>query len=191
MTQRPPSSEERRSFLTRFQAGAAAAAALVVGRAAKAQEKGASAPRFEPERHAQDDWMDQIPGKHRMVFDTFTVDGFGEAALWAGNFLLANRNEYGLKNEDMAVIIVARHFSTGYGYNNEMWAKYGATLASRGSSADAATKEPPKANPSAASVASLANQGVRFAVCSMATRRLAGMIARVLGGTADTIFTEL
>ena len=191
MTQRSSSSEERRSFLTRFQAGAAAAAALLVGGAAKAQEKGVSAPRFEPERHAQDDWMDQIPGKHRVVFDTFTVDGFGEAALWAGNFLLANRNEYGLKNEDLALIIVARHFSTGYGYNNEMWAKYGATLASRGSSAEAAAKEPPKTNPSAEAVASLAKQGVRFAVCSMATRRLSGMIARASGGTADAIFTEL
>jgi len=135
--------------------------------------------------------MDQIPGRHRMVFDTFTVDGFGEAALWAGNFLLANRNDYGLKNEDLALIIVARHFSTGYGYNNDMWAKYGATLAGRAPSADGPAKEPPKANPSAASVASLANQGVRFAVCQMATRRLAGMIARASGGTADAIFTEL
>jgi len=124
------------------------------------------------------------------VIDTFTVNGFGDAVLWAGNFLLANRNEYGLKNEDMALIIVARHFSTGYGYNNDMWAKYGATLASRAPSADG-TKEPPKANPSAASIASLANEGVRFAVCSMATRRLAGMITRASGGTADAAFAEL
>lgn len=126
-----------------------------------------------------------------MVIDTFTVDGFNDAVLWAGNFLLANRNEYGLKNEDLAVIIVARHFSTGYGYNSEMWAKYGATLAGRAPSADGADKEPPKANPSAAALASLTEQGVRLAVCSMATRRLAGMIARASGGTADAVFIEL
>jgi len=191
MTKRSPSSEERRSFLTRFQAGVTAAAALVIGVAAKAQEKTATAPRFEPERHTQDDWMGQIPGKHRMVIDTFTVEGFGDALLWAGNFLLANRNDYGLKNEDLAVIIVTRHFSTGHGYNNDMWAKYGATLAARAPSADGPAKEPPRANPSGAALASLTSQGVRFAVCSMATRRLAGMIARATGGTADAIFSEL
>jgi intracellular sulfur oxidation DsrE/DsrF family protein len=183
--------EERRSFLNRLQAGTAGLAALAVGGVARAQGKAAPAPRFEPDRHAQDDWMDQIPGKHRMVFDTFTVDGFGDAALWAGNFLLANRNEYGLKNEDMALIIVARHFSTGYGFNNEMWAKYGTWLAGRAPAADSPSKEPPKANPSAAAMAALVNQGVRFAVCSMATRRLAGMIARATSGTADAVFTEL
>ena len=31
--------------------------------------------------------------------------------------------------QDLAVIVVVRHISTGYGYNNDMWAKYGATLA--------------------------------------------------------------
>jgi intracellular sulfur oxidation DsrE/DsrF family protein len=171
--------------------GAAAIAALALGGIAKAQVKSAPAPRFEPERHAQDDWMDQIPGKHRMVMDTSTVDGFRDAVLWAGNFLLANRNDYGLQNQDLAVIIVARHISTGYAYNNDMWAKYGATLAGRAPSAEGQAKEPPKANPSADALATLSNQGVRFAVCSMATRRLSGMIARAAGGTADAIFTEL
>jgi intracellular sulfur oxidation DsrE/DsrF family protein len=191
MTNRLVSSVERRSFLTRFQAGAAGLAALAVGRLAKAQAKAAPGPRFEPERHAQDDWMDQIPGKHRMVIDTTTGNGFRDAVLWAGNFLLANRNDYGLQNQDLAVIIVARHISTPYGYNNEMWTKYGASLAAREPAADSAAKEPPKTNPSAAALASLSSQGVQFAVCSMASRRLAGMIARAAGGTADAIFAEL
>lgn len=184
-------SAERRSFLTRFQTGAAALAALTVGGAARAQEKSASASRFEAERHGQDDWMDQIPGKHRMVIDTTTVDGFRDGVLWTGNFLLANRNEYGLKNEDMALIIVARHISTPYGYNNDMWSKYGTALASRAPGADAQAKEPPKGNPSATAVASLASQGVRFAVCAMASRRYAGMIARASGATEDAVFAEL
>jgi intracellular sulfur oxidation DsrE/DsrF family protein len=185
------SSAERRSFLTRLQAGAAGLAALAVSGVARAQGKAAPAPRFEPERHAQDDWMEQIPGKHRMAVDSTTGNGFRDAVLWAGNFLLANRNEYGLQNQDLAVIIVARHISTPYGYNDEMWAKYGATLAARETPADSPAKEPPKANPSAAAIASLADQGVRFAVCSMATRRLAGMIARAADGTADAVFAEL
>ena len=191
MNQLSPSSAERRSFLTRWNAGVAAIAALAAGGVARAQGKPAPALRFEPARHAQDDWMDQLPGKHRLVIDTATVDGFQDALLWASNFLLANRNEYGLQNEDIALIVVARHFSTSYAYNDDMWAKYGASLTGRPPSADSPAKEPPKANPSAAALASLAKQGVQFAVCSMATRRLAGMVARAAGGTADTVFTEL
>ena len=191
MNKQTPSSSERRSFLTRFNAGAAAIAALAAGGVARAQVKSAPAVPFAPARHAQDDWMDQIPGKHRLVFDTTSVEGFRNAVLYASNFMLANRNDYGLENHDLAIIVVARHISTAYGYNNEMWAKYGASLAGRAPSADAQAKEPPKANPSSAALVELANQGVQFAVCSMATRRLAGMIARAAGGNADTAFAEL
>jgi intracellular sulfur oxidation DsrE/DsrF family protein len=81
--------------------------------------------------------------------------------------------------------------STPYAYNNDMWAKYGASLGGPAPSAGAPAKEPPKANPNAVSLDALLNQGVQFAVCSMATRRLAGMIARAAGGNADTINSEL
>lgn len=186
-----PSSPERRSFFTRLNAGAASLAALAMGGVAMAQVKSSAAPRWEPARHDKDDWMDEIPGKHRMVFDTTTLNGFGDALLWAGNFMLANRNDYGLENKDLAVIIVARHISTAYAFNNDMWVKYGASLAGQPPSAVAPDKEPPKANPTAASLASLAAQGVQFAVCSMATRRLAGTLARSTGGDTGAAFAEL
>ena len=120
--------------------------------------------------------MDQIPGKHRLVFDTTSMDGFRDALVFASNFMLVNRNDYGLQNQDLALIVVARHISTSYGFNNDMWAKYGASLAGQPPSADA---PPPQANPSARSMTSLASQGVQFAVCAMATRRLAGTIATI------------
>jgi intracellular sulfur oxidation DsrE/DsrF family protein len=191
MSIQPTPSPERRSFLNRFNAGAAAIAALAVGGVARGQVKSAPATRFEPARHDQDDWMDQIPGKHRLVIDTTSADGFRDGLLFASNFMLTNRNDYGLQNQDLAVIVVARHVSTAYGYNNDMWAKYGASLGGPAPSAGTQAKEPPKANPSAASLAALATQGVQFAVCSMATRRLAGVIARATGGTADTVNSEL
>ena len=156
-----------------------------------AQVKSSPASRWEPTLHDKDNWMDQIPGKHRMVFDTTTLNGFRDALLWANNFMLSNRNDYGLENKDLAVIIVARHISTAYGFNNDMWAKYGTSLAGQPPSADAQAKEPPKVNPTAATLDSLATQGVQFAVCSMATRRLAGTIARSTGGDADAAFAEL
>jgi intracellular sulfur oxidation DsrE/DsrF family protein len=183
MSKQFSTSSERRSFFTRFNAGAASLAALAIGGVAMAKPKAAA--RWEPARHDKDDWMDALPGKHRLVIDTTAVDGFRDGLLFAGNFLLANRNDYGLQNQDVAVIVVARHLSTAYGYNNDMWAKYGASLA------DAQGKEPPKTNPSAASLASLSSQGVQFAVCAMATTRLAGVIARAVGGNAESVNREL
>jgi intracellular sulfur oxidation DsrE/DsrF family protein len=185
MSKQSTANPERRSFLTRFNAGAAAIGALAMSRVAMAQVKSPPAVRFEPARHDKDDWMDQIPGKHRLLIDTTTPDGFRDGLLFASNFLLANRNDYSLQNQDLAVIVVARHISTGYACNNEMWAKYGATLA------DAQAKETPKANPSAASLAVLSSQGVQFAVCGMATSRIAGMIARAAGGNAEAVNKEL
>lgn len=173
---------ERRSFLTRLNV-----AALALGGVAMAQVKSAPAARFEPARHEKDDWMDALPGKHRMVVDTTTTPGFGEGLLFASNFFIANRNEYALQNSDLAVIVVARHLSTGYGFNDAMWSKYGASLGDP----LPANATAPKTNPNAASLAALATQGVHFAVCSMATNRLAGMIAKASGGTAATIFAEL
>lgn len=175
-----PTHTERRSFLTRFHLGAASLAAVALGGIAKAQTKPA-AP-FVPTRHEKDDWMDSLGGKHRMVVDTVSTDGARDGLLFAGNFMLANRNDYGLQNTDIGLIVVVRHLSTGYGFNNDMWAKYGASLGD--------AKEPLKANPNAASMANLATQGVHFAICAMATRRLAGQIARA-GGTTDAIFAEL
>lgn len=185
MSKQTPQPSARRSFLTRLNTGAASLAALALGGVAMAQSKPAAASPWQPARHEKDDWMDAIPGKHRLVIDTTSVDGIRDGLLYASNFLLANRNDYGLQNQDMAVIVVARHISTGYAYNNEMWAKYGASLSGEPG------KEAPKTNPQAASLASLAGQGVQFAVCAMATRRLAGQIARATGGDTDAAFAEL
>lgn len=179
-----PSTSERRSFLTRFQAGAAAAIAF--GGVALAQTKPA-AP-FVPARHEKDDWMDTVGTKHRMVIDTTNAAGFGEGTLFAGNFLLANRNDYGLENADIGVIVVARHLSTGWGFNDAMWAKYGTFLGDQ--PAPGVSAKDSKTNPGARSISNLAGQGVHFAICAMATRRLAGQIAGS-GGNTDAIEAEL
>lgn len=191
MSKKSPTSPERRTFLTGLNAGATALTAMAVGGVALAQVKAAPATAFQPARHAQDDWMDAIPGKHRLVFDTTSVQGIQDALLYATNFMNVNRNDYGLQNQDLAVIIIARHISTSYGFNNDMWAKYGAALAGGPPAADGQAKEAPKANPSAMSLASLATQGIQFGVCAMATRRLAGGVARAAGITADAAFAEL
>ncbi len=118
---------ERRSFLSRLAAGAA----IVGGAVFKSQPAAAqstSAASWRPARHAQDDWLDQIPGSHRFIIDTISPAGLGSALLFANNFFVANQNGYGLGNADAAVVIVMRHNSTPFAYTDAMWAKYGAGI---------------------------------------------------------------
>lgn len=173
---------QRRSFLTGLKTGIAG---LAIGGAMHAESKKPGA-RWEPARHEKDDWL-EIPGaKHRLIFDTTTPEGFGEALLFAGNYIHVNSTDYGLPNTELSVVIVVRHRSTPFGYTNAMWEKYGVPMAKQSQIAD-----PPKVNTYDKQIADLAKQGVRIAICSVATRHYAGMIADALGGNADAIDTEM
>ena len=114
-----------------------------------------------------------------------------------------NHNDYGLQNSDVAVIVVVRHNSTGFGYNDAIWAKYGVPISKRANFADPKTKEAAKANLFNASdygaqlpnrgntLDSLFKLGVQLGVCATATRGIAGAIAEATGGNTDNIFNEL
>ena len=191
----------RRSFLSRLGLGfAALGAAFVPGAASAAQlPLAAPPPPWQPARHAQDDWLDRVPGQHRLVFDTTMPEGLGGAMFYASNFYAANQNGYGLANADVAVVIVLRHNSTPFAFTDAMWAKYGAVLAERSRIIDPKTGQAPKVNINNASTPqnlgttldSLIGRGAHFAVCEMATRRIAGAIAQATGGNAAAIYTEL
>src|SRR5450631_1896684 len=84
---------ERRSFFTRFNAGAASLAALAIGGVALAKDKPTPSSRWEPARHEKDDWLDKLPGKHRLILDTTTPEGLGDALLFANNFMSVNRSD--------------------------------------------------------------------------------------------------
>jgi len=199
----PTSPVARRSFLARLGAGmSVAGVSLAAGAPDLAAQSGAGAGgRFQPARHTQDDWMDSLPGKHRFVIDSTNAAGFGAALLYANNFLTANESAYGLKDPDSAIIVVARHFSTPYAYKDPVWAKYGAALSGVTGLNDPKTKQPPTINVYNAtgndSLASLGTtvdavikRGVHFAVCQMATRFIAGLLAGQ-GGNADAVYNEL
>ena len=147
----------RRSFLSQVGTGVTTVvgASLAGGVALQAQSAGNG--RRQPSRHPQDEWLDKVPGQHRFILDTTTPDGFGSAILYANNFLTANQNAYGLKDSDSAVVIVARHLSTVFAYNDTIWAKYGAGFSQRLNFMDPQTKQAPKINVynSAAHVATL------------------------------------
>jgi hypothetical protein len=179
----------RRSFLSRLGFGATGAGlAVLANRPAAAQSVG---PEWHPRRHAEDDWLDRIPGIHRLVFDTTTPEGFDDALRFATNYFTANRNGYGLKDGDLAVVIVARHNSTPFAYTDAMWGKYGVPLAQRNSFVDPATKRPPTVNVYRARLDDVLRQGVHLAVCQMATRNISGIVAKAAGSDTDTIYNEL
>jgi intracellular sulfur oxidation DsrE/DsrF family protein len=196
-------SAQRRSFITRWSAAATAlGAALGAGRLI-ARPQAPATGSWSPARHEQDDWLDTLPVKHRFVFDTTTAAGFGGAVLFANNYFIANMNGYGLQNSDLAVVIVARHHSTAFAYNDAVWSKYGAIIAAQINFMDPKTNQPPKGNlynvtgygttleNYGVTVETLLKRGVHLAVCQMATRALAGAISRSAGGTADSVYNEL
>jgi intracellular sulfur oxidation DsrE/DsrF family protein len=187
-----PSALARRSFLTQVGTvttilGAAAAA----GVAPEAAAQSSAEPRWQPARHPQDDWLDQVPGKHRLVFDTTTPDGANWAATFATNFYTANGTGYNLQNADLAVVIVVRHNSTSFAYSDAIWGKYGDTISSLTSFVDPNTKAAPKVNVYNRQLDALVKRGLHLAVCQMATRRYAGVIAQAVGSTSDDIYNEI
>lgn len=162
---------------------------------------------WKPAMEDKDAWM-ELGGRHRMVFDALSAKGARQAMDFADNFFIANKSGYGLTASDLGVIIVLRHFATPYAYGDAVWAKYGAALTEMISALDDRSKAataapPPKVNPynvrdarpagpdRDVTLADLAGMGVHFAVCSMATEAIAGMLARKTGGKAKDIQAEL
>jgi intracellular sulfur oxidation DsrE/DsrF family protein len=192
----------RRSFLARLGAATAAFGATVGAERAAAQSPAAIDARYVPMRHPQDDWYDQLPGKHRFFFDVTTTPALVDAMQFVGNFYEASKSDYDLAPADLAVIVGLRHNAAPFAYNDAIWKKYGETLARRAEYVDQRNKDAtPAANPytpvaaaDAARVRGLAGlikNGVRFAVCNISTNGIAGMIARAVDGKRDEIYKEL
>jgi len=192
------SSMARRLFLARLGVGAGVVGASVITSPAAKAQGAADAP-WRPARHTQDDWYDKIPGVHRFLFDTSTAESMGWSLQFATNYFTANQDVYGLKESDLAVIIVARHKSTSFAYNDSIWAKYGKQLSEQADFLDPKTKEPPKINvygpagetAQAGRMEALIKKGVQFAVCSMSTRGISTKIAKANGLEVDSVVKEI
>ena len=195
-------SKSRRSFLSNLGVAASAAGvSLAAGSTSAQAQTPAADAHWQPARHPQDDWFDQLPGKHRFFFDTTTPDTLADAIQFAGNYYSANRGVYGLENADLAVVVGMRHRSAPFAFNDAMWAKYGVTLAKRAEFVDPKTKETPKVNfytptaPAAPArargLAGLMNLGVQFAICNLSTRAIAGLIADATGQKTDDVYKEI
>ena len=178
----------RRSFLARF---GAAAAAIGLGASPTRAQTPSAEGRWQPARDAKDDWFDQIPGKHRLFFDTLTAPGASEALGFADNYFTASKSGYALEAIDLAVVICLRHMATPFAFGDPLWAKYGAALGESIKFNDPKTGLPPVVNVYRARLEGLVKRGVHFAVCDMASHRFAGAIARKVDGNADAIYNEM
>jgi intracellular sulfur oxidation DsrE/DsrF family protein len=189
----------RRNFLAHVGVGAGASllGAATAGTPAMAADA-ADAP-WQAARHAQDDWYDKIPGVHRFLFDSASAEGMGWALQFSSNYYTANQQAYGLKDSDLAVIIVARHKATSFAYNDSMWAKYGKAISEQAEYVDPKTKEPPKFNiygaqgdtAQAGKMEALIKKGTQFAVCGMSSRGIATRIAKAYNLDVDAVFKEI
>jgi intracellular sulfur oxidation DsrE/DsrF family protein len=187
----------RRKLVAALGTGAVALGAAVAPGTASARDK-----TWKPAHEDQDAWM-ELPGKHRLVFDTTSTEGVGNALGYARNYIGINKSAYGIESSELATIIIVRHMSTVFGYNDAMWAKYGKVLSDMASFTDPKTKEVPSRNlldvknygpglPNAgATISDLAGQGVQFAVCGAATERVAMMIANAVKADQQEIRKEL
>lgn len=173
----------RRKLMTGL--GVTAAAVALGSRGAAAQ---ASPAPFQPARHAQDDWMDALPGKHRVILDITSVEGIPEGLRFAGNLFAGHKAGYGVGEAELAIIMVLRHGATAYGYTDAIWGKYGKSMGGREETA------PPTANQydtgERKPLSGLAKRGVHFVVCGSASMGLARRIAGP-NGDADATMKEM
>lgn len=192
----------RRSFFSKLGIGLVAGGAASAA-ASPAQAQSTEAGRFQPARHTQDDWLDQVPGKHRYIIDAPTPEGFGDALAFLTNYYNVNQNVYGLQDSDLAVVLVARHRATLFAYKDSIWAKWGAQIAERNNFNDPKTKQAPTLNlynstaygPALTNrgntLDSLIKRGLQLAVCQVSSRGYAAGIAMATGSTADAVFNEM
>ncbi len=179
----------RRTFLSRF---GIAAAALTLGSGTASAERhdesqDAAGGRWQPARDAKDDWFDQIPGKHRLFFDTLTDGGLREARGFTNNYFDGSKSGYGLEQGELAVIICLRHSATPFAFADPFWAKYGPVIAESLKLSDLTLKT----NPHRVPLEALITRGVHYAVCDMASHRYAGLIARKVNGQADAVYKDM
>jgi hypothetical protein len=179
-----------------------AVAGLAAGATAACAQTGRSGSGFSPTRHAEDAWLDALPGGHRVFVDSATAGGGAAALLYANNLYDAQARAYDGGPGDFALVVCFRHFSTPFGYTDAVWSKYGEIFGSVMQLQDPVTAAAPRINlMNSSAYTSLPNMGVtidavtgrgtQIAICMAATTFIANAIANETGGDADAIRQEL
>ncbi len=181
----------RRWFLSRLGIGASTFGAGFGFGSSSAQAQATSDSHFQPARHAQDDWLDQVPGKHRCFFDTATADELTDAIMFCNNYMTANRTGYGLEAGDLALVVGVRHQSAPFAFTDAIWAKHGVVLSKRAKFVDPKTSQPATTNLRQTQLNNLAKRGVVISICDMSSHAIAGLIADSIGGKLEEVYTQM
>ena len=196
---------DRRAMLG---AGALLFGAGAIATSARAQNAGAPATAWRPTSEASDRWMDKPGTRHRIAFDTTNAPAASAGLAFALNYIHTTETGYGIRPDQLGVIVIMRHMATPFAFNDRIWAKYGRKFASilklEGSEAIRAAREnplltrasdappPPKGLEWIArhDIGNLTAMGVQIAACGLATE---GMAIDLAGEGKDwkPVFAEL
>jgi hypothetical protein len=158
---------------------------------------------WSPSMELQDKWLDDTHARHRQVFDTISTEGVARALTFTHTFYAANKDAYGIEPKGLAVVMILRAGSTGFGFNDKIWSKYSTGLTRRYKVSDPITKSAPVINiynaadraallpTNGLTLEALAEMGGKFAICSVASRKLADALAAETGGNTESIYAEL
>lgn len=177
------SSTHRRSFLGRLCGGALAMTGLV------AANRGILAAEPENEASSPDEWLNEITGTYRQVFDAVSVnDGFPFG--FALTFMNTIVDTYKTSDKEVSAVVGLRHSAIPLAFNNDIWAKYkvGEFLKID----DPVTRAPAVRNPYAyvkdgelhfpdMAFEKLQARGVIFTCCNVALTELSRMMAQRAG----------
>jgi intracellular sulfur oxidation DsrE/DsrF family protein len=207
----PDSPSPRRQFVGRVVGGAAALAAApllpLTDAAAAGQGSGGVTPSQSPWDMS---WVDRIRGEHRMVFDSPDITD-GLVLVQSRNWLAANAEVYGLRDDQMTAVLVIRHAGVPMVLNDAMWEKYNVAkaVADRAETTDLlkdpTTGEPTRRNPfinlkpddrhvlvyGDGGLDRLIARGVVVLACNLALRNMSGSLARQASRPAADVFAEV
>ena len=182
----------RRSFLSRLGGGLVAAGTALSASGSTAQAHETSGDPWQPTRHAEDEWFDKIPGKHRTFLDAVSARGVGEALHFASNIITTSKSGYGLESNEVAIVVCLRHAATAFAFTDAIWSKYGASLPpDPKTNATAMKNHYTSSDRRDETFDALIKLGVHFAVCDKSTQGLAGSLARKTEGKSDAVYKEL
>jgi intracellular sulfur oxidation DsrE/DsrF family protein len=147
---------------------------------------------------ADEDWLKQLQGKHKMLFDIPYHKG-GGALFYARNYLDTN-NETGTKDSELSLVVVLRHGGSVLGLNDAMWEKY--KLGELVSFNDFETKKPALRNEfydqkhkdamaGTASIKTLQKRGALFCVCDKSLDSFASEFSEKMGLKKSAVLKEL
>jgi intracellular sulfur oxidation DsrE/DsrF family protein len=192
---------DRREFLGRLTAGAAALAASSMAGAMPLGSPPAAFGGLGSAAHVSrgpwsDAWLQKLTGKHKQFFDAVSTNESFPLA-FAANFLNLYHEAYGLDDKDLTAVVGFRHFAMPMALPDELWSKYkvGESLQVK----DPSTGAPATRNPflyangvalPGSDIPTLAKRGVLFTVCNVALTVLSGNFAKNAGVSKEAAKAE-